>query len=570
MPVFARRNVRLLLIASLAAACTTAHESADAGADTAPADAAPLDGSECPWSSCRCPAAGDSTLTLDVGSTVREVRVHVPLRHDCAAPMPVWIELRGADAITDDGASAALDALSERDAFVVLRPTPLDAPDVWLTADGSIAPSELSFVEAILAALPALVPVDPARTVVAGRGTGAALAARMLGATPLPPSGVSLMAYDGPVPALRAFDGARPRVWASTGYRAPGAVMQGQLVRGLEAAGFDGYALHLREADVGEATYGWLYEESWAWLDASTWPENGPPQLPWRAERFPMLRSPLLAVAPVFDGTLRAVAADGRVYGTNASAKWGLLAELGGAPLVDVTEVRSPGHTEVVAASLGPLARSADGLSYTRDAALPSIGPVIALAARADGALLGLTPSGTLGASPDAGRSWTTLPSEPAMRGGAAVAVSPTTSTAIAVGRPAAIRRLASDGSSAMIAVTTPSDWLTSVAVGADGTWWIVGDAGTVLRSTDDGLTFTAAHDPTGSSVGDLYTATVGDDGALLAAGAHGTVVVCRDGATLVSWRTGGEGFVGAVRWVEPSTALLLGENGLVLTGAGL
>jgi hypothetical protein len=565
MPFFARRNTRLLVLSVLALACTEAHvaPALDAGID-APDDAA----TACAWSTCACPSAGDVTLSLAVDGAPREVALHVPARHACSAPSAVWIELGADDAPSDPG---ALDALSERDAFVVLRPTPRASARPWLSAGGSVDSGELRFVEAILSALPQLLPVDPARTVVAGRGTGAALAARMLGPTPISPSGVSLMAYEGPVPMLRTFTGARPRVWASTGYRAPGAIAQGELVRALEAAGFDGYALHLREADTGAASYGWLYEEAWAWVDASTWPENGPPQLPWRAERFPVQGSSLLAVTPIADGTLRAVAADARVYGTNASAKWGLLAELGGAPLLDVIEVPSG---EVVVASLGPLARSADGLVFTRDATLPEIGPVIGLAVRADGALLGLTADGTLGTSPDAGRSWSALPSEPALRGGAAVAVSRTTGTALAVGRPAAIRRLAADGSSAMISVTTPSDWLSAVAAGADGTWWIVGDRGTVLRSTDDGLTFAAAHDPTGSSVGDLYTATVGESGALLAAGAHGTVVVCRDGAsptpTLAQWRTGGETYVGAVRWVDPTTALLLGENSLVVLGAGL
>jgi photosystem II stability/assembly factor-like uncharacterized protein len=265
---------------------------------------------------------------------------------------------------------------------------------------------------------------------------------------------------------------------------------------------------------------------------------------------------------------MRATAGDGRVYGTNTSGKWGLYAELGGAPLVDLTRVSSTG--EIVIASTGSLARSADGATFTRDATPPSIGRIVGLAARGDGTLVGLTTEGVLGESDDGGRSWRALPREPAMRGGAAVAISPVTHTAIAVGRPGLVRRLAADGTLERVPVTTGSDWLSDVAAGGDGSWWIVGDAGTVLRSTDDGRSFSPVVDPTGSSVADLYTASIGDDGALLAAGAHGTVVVSRDGRTLIQWPTGGELYVGAARWIEPGTALLLGEDSLVTQGVGL
>ena len=52
-----------------------------------------------------------------------------------------------------------------------------------------------------------------------------------------------------------------------------------------------------------------------------------------------------------------------------------------------------------------------------------------------------------------------------------------------------AVRRMTPDGASTMISVPAAVDWLNDVTVGPDGTWWIVGEAGTVLPGGGGGAT---------------------------------------------------------------------------------
>ena len=506
-----------------------------------------LDGSvsdaSCGLRGCACSDPGVyPDLELDgAGFSLR-----IPATHRCDVASPLVIELRGE---YDDGELAALDLLSEHDSFVLVRPSHADR----------------EHVEAIVAALARTMPIDPTRIHVIGSGSGARVAAEWLHRGSLVPRGIGLVDYEvsaeeAALP-LRDFGAQRPRVWVSTGARDVGIDAQGVLLDALGAGGFDASSLRVRARDSSAATAAWLYPELWAWLDRAAWPEDGPAAAPWVRVMFPSPSS-LLSIDAMPDGTFVAGAADGRVFGTNASGKWGLLAELGEGPLVSVVAASG---APLIASTRG-LARSTDGIAFTRDAALPSgeVGAIVGLA-DAGAAIYGVSSVGLV-VSRDRGATWTIVTSSARLD---AVAVSPTTHTVLAVG-PGAYVRVDAAGP-AVIPIAARLD---DVAAAPDGVWWMVGGEGTVLRSIDDGLTFDRVVDPAGDPAGrrldDLYCVSIGPDGAMIAGGAHGSVWVSHDGATLARWPTAGQGYIGAVRWIGPGRALILGELGLVAVGEGL
>lgn len=502
-------------------ACGAPAPIVDASVDDATSDAA------------TCRGAGTTSERTATGVSYA---LHVPATHRCEVASPLVVELLGA---YDDGETSVLAALSESEGFVLVR------PDASSVAD----------VEAVIAALP--VSIDAAAVYVIGSGAGAGLAARVLREGTLVPHGIGLVDYvaSGEATPLRTLD-PRPRVWLSTGERSLGIDDQNALRDALALAGHDVFTVRVRERDTGAATPAWLYPELWAWLERAQWPENGPAAQPWVRAMFPAPDASLLCVDARPDGTLVAGSADGRVFGTNESGKWSLLATLGEGALVGVVA----GAGGVSMASTRGLVRSADGLSFTRDPS-PTAVPLVALADDA-GALYGVLADGTIAISRDGDRTWSTLGQ---LDRAEAVAVSPVTHTVIAVGQGGAYARLAPELTTHAVGAR-----LHDVAAGPDGSWWIVGDAGTVLRSTDDGLTFDPVVDPDARALDDLYAVAIGDDGAMIAGGARGTVLVSHDGATLTLWATGGEGQLAAVRWVAPGRAMILGQQGYVALGDGL
>jgi len=487
---------------------------------------------------CACPDAGVHELSFHGVP----VSLHVPIAHRCDVASPLVVELAGT---IDDGARAALDAQSDASAFVLVRLAASDA--------------DATLVEALVSSLGIVMPIDSHRLDVVGSGQGARLASHWLHGGALAPSGIGLIDYDAPASEaalpIRDFGDARPRVWLSTGFRSAGIDAQSALVTALAARGFDGYFVQIRERDTAEQSPAWLVPELWRWLDRASWPENGPPALPWARVMFPAPDASMLSLETMPDGTFRAGSADGRVLGTNASGKWSLLADLGRGPLLSIV---ARGGMPWIASTHG-IVRSRDGLVFERDETARS-----APAAMADreGVIFGLSSLGVVRTSD--GASWTSVVD---LARPSALAISPTTHTLLAVGRGDHYARvLANDVTS----TTAIDDRLDDVAVGPDGTFWAVGSAATVLRSIDDGQTFTRVVDPEGRRLDDLYCVSIGDDGAMIAGGARGTIVVSHDGATLASWPTAGQGFIGAVRWLEPGRALILGELGLVAIGDGL
>ncbi len=107
-------------------------------------------------------------------------------------------------------------------------------------------------------------------------------------------------------------------------------------------------------------------------------------------------------------------------------------------------------------------------------------------------------------------------------------------------------------------------EWHNAVTAGASGHFWIAGDQGTILRSSDDGETFERLI--TGSDE-DRYDIHFYDAALGLAVGHAGTALLTRDGGdTWTDVSLGDDRYLGAVRFVSATRALVFGERGLALT----
>jgi photosystem II stability/assembly factor-like uncharacterized protein len=120
-------------------------------------------------------------------------------------------------------------------------------------------------------------------------------------------------------------------------------------------------------------------------------------------------------------------------------------------------------------------------------------------------------------------------------------------------------------GATELVTMDHPSgsDWLNDVTSVVGGSLWVVGDRGTILHSSDDGLTWESQDSATTE---DLYAVAFADASTGAAVGRRGTVVVTRDGgATWESLPVGMDIYLGAAAFISPTELLVAGESGLVL-----
>jgi photosystem II stability/assembly factor-like uncharacterized protein len=117
----------------------------------------------------------------------------------------------------------------------------------------------------------------------------------------------------------------------------------------------------------------------------------------------------------------------------------------------------------------------------------------------------------------------------------------------------------------ALIDHPTSAEWWNAATALAGGRFWVVGDGGAILASTDDGLHWQAQA----SGVTDnLYAIDFADALHGAAVGRRGAVVVTADGgATWTPRPLGRDVFLGAVR-VEATTITVAGEGGVIATSA--
>jgi hypothetical protein len=151
----------------------------------------------------------------------------------------------------------------------------------------------------------------------------------------------------------------------------------------------------------------------------------------------------------------------------------------------------------------------------------------------------------------------------PAWAQGAAIGPS---GTAVVAGRFRYIGRRSASGSFAPVSGAPAGiEWLDGVGAGPGGRFWIVGQGGTILRSTDDGASFGVSAPPGSGS--DLYAVSFLDEFTGLAVGAHGSARITYDGGE--EWTDvpiGRDVFVGDAVFIDAMTIMVVGERGLAAT----
>jgi polyhydroxybutyrate depolymerase len=128
--------------------------------------------------------AGSSAHAITVDGRDREYRVYRPAALPDGEPVPLVVMLHGGFGSADQAERAyGWDAMADREGFVVAYPDGLGR--AWAVGggccgrSGSTGVDDVSFVEAVVAAVADGVPIDPARVYATGISNGGMLAYRL-------------------------------------------------------------------------------------------------------------------------------------------------------------------------------------------------------------------------------------------------------------------------------------------------------------------------------------------------------------------------------------------------------
>ncbi len=537
------------------------------------------EGGECV--ACAGAPGTSSSLTLSVGGETRYYWLHVPPSYTCAKAWPLLIDFHGTaggEPLTEVEEYYALEGLKEvanAQGVVVARPRSRSA-----VIDGSrifqwdINPGDLArnkaMAQALVAELSKQYHVDPARIWAAGFSNGTNMAAQFLQDDPPLFRGYAFFAGGlwSSLPA-RAFSPQAPRAYATTGYRD---YMYSTLrtLRGyLTTNGFPDSQLWVRETDTGHELYGWHYKEALAFLDTGARPGAGALTARWTKESFPSTDVSLLAASEAPQGELVASGTGGSLWRRSASGAWSSAAQLSaGLNLTDVCLLPSGAG---IAVGEGQVASTANaGASWTLAAPAKSFSGMFS-SAQLQTVSCGV--SGIFGAGYWDGVAaaapagpWSDVPLYSRFgpyRSQISGAAESSAGTRVAVGYYNYLGVSRAGGGFTALEPPTGAEWLIDVAWQPGGRWWVVGEKGTVLASTDDAASF--AEQSSGTTE-DLYAVAFVSATRGLAVGAHGMARYTNDaGATWVDVSTGLDAMLSDVVWVSATTAVVVGEKGTVL-----
>ena len=526
---------------------------------------------------CQGTAGTFHNQRLDVDGEDRYYYLHVPSDYSCDSPWPVLVDFHGTSGGSlpeESYALAELVAIADASGFIVVRPRSRSKDegggDVfrWDENPGDLE-LNATFTRALVADLATRYRLDPTRTHTAGFSSGTNMAAQFLADSP--PTFVGFGFVGGGMwddPGLSAFAADAPRIYTVSGYRDYMFSYLRQLDSALDLAGYPAGRHFNRETDAGHELYGWHYQELWPWLDAGVRPAAGTLAAPWVADTFPASES-LLGAALNPDGDVVATGTGGAFFvRDHATGAWSaagsvsstfvphfaglcLLASGVGIAVGEqvVAHTSDGGHSWTAAPPIPEFQGSYFGSSYLNAAACTGGGDILG-----GGYWTGVE-------SLDAGSSWQGASMDNGGYGAqiAQLAFGPS-GTAVAVGYLSYVGRRASGGSFTVASTQGSAQWYNGVAAGPAGSWWVVGEAGEILGSSDDGLSFTLQPTPKSE---DLYAVAFADGATGLAVGAHGTALATHDGGQ--SWQdvsTGLDGYLGAAIFLDASHALALGEHG--------
>lgn len=516
---------------------------------------------------------------IEVDGEQRYYYLHVPKGYSCDHPAPLFVDFHGtstADRPEESYAQDALDALSEEQGIVLVRPRSRSSDEDgttvfrWDQNDGDIERNTV-FAEALVQELVGRYRIDPKRMFVAGFSSGTNMAAQLLASTSWSFAGFGFVGggmWDDP--GISTFVSDVPRIYTVTGFRDYMYPFLVELDDALEKTDFPAENRMDRQVSTGHDLYGWHYEEMWRWLDRGEAPAPGEVLDPWVEEALPTTES-LLALAKNPAGDLFATGSGGSFFKRDrASGAWSKAGHVGndassyctslcflpsgvgiavGGTLYARTE--DGGATWTRGADIPEFQRDSFGSSYLNGVACAGEGRVYG-----GGYWTGVT-------SADAGKTWAGAEMNNDGYLAQVSSIAERSGTVVSVGYYGYIGRREGDGPFEPIAHPGSSQWFTGVAAAPNGHFWVVGEAGEILHSADDGKTWERQTAP---QAVDLYGVSFADEQVGLAVGLHGTVFATQDGgATWVTVPTGVDRFLGAAAFVGTREAIVAGERGSAL-----
>lgn len=551
-------------------ACGSSVETAPAApSPSPPADAASDEPAPGPSATCTGKPGTIHEATIDVGGEKRIYELFVPSTFTCEKTWPLLVDFHGAYGgelpeeayINDD-----LLAVAEKKGVVVARLRSRSAEQsgiTWYRWDNTNAdiPLNQGFAKALVESLVQTHAIDAKRVWASGYSSGGNMSATFLGMKGSPFTGLAIVAAGlWSKVTLPSFDASAPLVYMATGYRDLHYVYAANTIASLRAKGM-GDRFFQRETDDGHALLAWHYEELLDYFASGKRPAAASAKATWVTETTPAASS-LLDVARAADGSLVAVDVAGNVV-RRTGTSWAIAraAAAGSAPLVAVAA--HPNGYVVAAGSEEMLVSTTNGTAFNSAPFVPA-DPAIGIA-YVNG--VGLTndaivaAGSALYARPLAAGDWAST-----SLGGVdmqTVHVS-ANGTAIAAGRFSALRRTPSGG--AVRTVRAPAsigDRFLHAAASSGADFWVAGEHGTILHSTDDGATFTAQSS---NVVHDLYAIAFRDALHGAAVGAHGVAITTDDGGA--TWRdvsVGKNVMLAGVAFDGANTIVAVGEGGLAL-----
>jgi photosystem II stability/assembly factor-like uncharacterized protein/predicted esterase len=516
---------------------------------------------------------------LAVAGATRHYMLYVPTTYRCGTPSPLVIDFHGtwSGNETDNGEEFyALDGMiaeAEAEGFIVARPRSLSSPEGgsnvyrWDQNPGDLE-NNAAFAHALVTHLSALYTVDAARVYASGFSSGTNMAAQFFADDPQAFHGYAFVGggvFDGEAPASVHLDAA-PRIYAVSGYRDYLYLNQQDLFTLLDAHGFPRDHVFQRTDMNGHELYGWHYRELFDWLDKATRPAAGTLAAGWTREATSTTED-LTALAGDGGGGLLATGGAGGIYRRDPTAGWSRVTTVTGAPGLASVCVLPSGVGIAVGESR--VVHTIDhGATWQTDVSIPAFVPgffdVPFLNAVGCSASQLVTVGYWDSASSTTGTTWTETdtPNMGFPAQGAQVKAS-TAGTWLASGYYDYIGRSSDGITFENIASPVGVQWLMGIASAPGGTWWIAGEAGTIIASADDGKTWT---DQSVQTEDDLYAIGFFDAQRGLAVGTHGAAYLTVDGGAHWTERsTGLDGFLGDVVWLDGHTALAIGGNGSAL-----
>jgi poly(3-hydroxybutyrate) depolymerase len=521
--------------------------------------------------------------TLMVDGEERSYLIHAPDDYSCEAAWPLVLDLHGASGAEADGFAPEevgelvdLVAHAEAEGYLLVRPRSgyISWGD-WRSYQWDANPGEIEanrrFIHALVDQIRAHYHVDEARLYVTGVSSGADMATQLLDDAELGIDGLGAISGGSwNDPGFTDLSASSARIFLSTGYRDPSYTTHRWLVDILDYYGHPTELRATRATDAAHRRYPWQLEEQWAWLNRGDPADPGTLAGGWTQENFTG-STDLLQLAETPTGELLAGASDGEIW-RRAAGSWELVTTLSDIvrPAWTGLCIGPDGHGVIVGeARVATTSDGGESWEVGEPIPVPSTawadleGRMVS-AACTDSHLLTV---GHWGASVslDGGESWDAASIEASWDFPAEVA-SVTRSDAgtwIATG----LYYLGRSDDGVDFSPSTQwfgVDWLNDAAAAPGGLWWVVGEAGSIWSSDDDGISWIDRSVP---GADDLYAVSFLDAQQGMAVGLHGTALYTADGGR--SWddvSTGLDAFLGDLHWIDDETVLVVGEGGAALT----